>query len=81
MSFHDINIARESVQVKEKTGKGRACHPPVEPYADQRGYGCFSGNGGTGMQSAKKMCGYGREITKAGLGSLAFHTDGLALDP
>ena len=33
------------------------------------------------MQSAKKMCGYGREITKAGLGSLAFHTDGLALDP
>ncbi|MCY4184335.1 MAG: hypothetical protein OXC82_04200, partial [Rhodobacteraceae bacterium] len=25
-----------------------------------RGYGCFSGNGGTGMQSAKKMCEYGR---------------------
>ncbi|MCY4308795.1 MAG: hypothetical protein OXC57_11035 [Rhodobacteraceae bacterium] len=29
MPFHDINIARESVQVKEKNRKGRAGPPPL----------------------------------------------------
>ncbi|MCY4307110.1 MAG: hypothetical protein OXC57_02425, partial [Rhodobacteraceae bacterium] len=59
------HIARESVQVKEKTGKGRASHLPlcacqaVVPWI----WMLFRKWGNRHATTRKKMCGYGSSLT------------------
>ncbi|MCY4307470.1 MAG: hypothetical protein OXC57_04245 [Rhodobacteraceae bacterium] len=80
MPFHYGHIARESVQVKEKTGKGRAGHLPCVPAKGchrllREWHACFPGRG---FQPAPVLS-VTRRFLLAGTSPWSWHRSGKAV--